>query len=259
MTESLFAARPWPLPFLIEAASPLYCPHVLPKASAFEKQITVQSQAVGEVGIGLGGPLWAEPYEMHDALAGIIHLPLEAWLRHGEDDDGERFPLPDLFRHNEALIVSPRFMEVARPFLRDFEVLPFRFESTMPNEDIMVIGGGETIDGYGWLRTWRRLDVIDRSRSEFRPMLQLMPDSPYYGSPVSIHDWSNLVLFPIPANEHFFGLAGLSGGYRFFSLEFYRAINQAGLEVRFKPVSLNVADREEHWEQARTLRARLES
>jgi hypothetical protein len=257
MTEIPVAASPWPLPFLIEAVSPLYGPHVLPKASAFEKRITVQSQAVGEVGIGLGGPLWAEPYEMHDALAETIHLPLEAWLRHGEDDDGERFPLPDLFRHNEALIVSPRFMEVARPFLRDFEVLPFRFESTLPNEDIMIIGGGETIDGYGWLRTWRRLDLIDLSRSEFRPMLQPLPDSPYRESPVSIHDWSNLAILPIPSDEHFFGLAGLSGGYRFFSLELYRAIHQAGLQVHFRPVSLNVADRERHWEEARALRASL--
>jgi len=249
-------ARAWPLPYLLEAVSPpLNQPRILPKPSAFQKQVVVQTPTVGEVGIGLGGPFWDEPYEMHDALSPSLLLPLEAWLRPGENDDGEQYPLPDLFNHNAALIVSPRFMEVATPFLRDFEVLPIRFESTPEGEDPIVKGGGETIEGYGWLRTWRRLDVIDRPRSEFCPMLTPERDSPYRDAPVTIHDWSNLSLSPIPVGEHLFGLAGLLGGRRFFSLELYRAIHQAGLLVHFRPVSLNVADKAKHWAEARALKA----
>lgn len=252
-------ARAWPLAYLLEAVSPpLNQPRMLPKPSAFQRQAVVQAPGIGEVAIGLGGPFWDEGYEMHDALAPTLPLPLEAWLRPGENDEGQQYPLPDLFNHNAALIVSPRFMEVATPFLRDFEVLPIRFESTPEGEDPTVKGGGEMIEGYGWLRTWRRLDVIDRLRSEFRPMLPPEPDSPYRDAPVSIHDWSNLVLSPIPVGEHLFGLAGLLGGRRFFSLELYRAIHQADLLVHFRPASLNVADNAKHRAEARGLKASLE-
>ncbi|KQZ06150.1 hypothetical protein ASD21_00460 [Caulobacter sp. Root1455] len=228
---------------------------MLPKPSGLQKEIVVQTLTVGAVGISLGGPFWDEVYEMHDALAATLPLPLEAWLRPGEDDEGEQRPLPDLFNHNAALIVSPRFMEIATPFLRDFEVLPIRFESTPAGEDPTVKGGGETIDGYGWLRTWRRLDLIDRSRSEFRPMPPPEADSPYRDAPVSIYDWSNLVLSPVPVDEHLFGLTGLLGGRRFFSLELYRAIHQAGLRVHFRPASLNVADKAKHWAEESALKA----
>jgi hypothetical protein len=244
MFERLRTVRQWPLPYLIEAASPQYAPEVLFKPTAFQKRVVVQTPSVGDVGISLGGPLWDEAYEMHCALATTLQLPLESRIRPAEDDDsGEQFPLPDLFTHNAALIVSPRFVEVAAPFLRNFEVLPIRFESTLAGEDPMIIGGGETIEGYGWLRTWCRLDVIDRPRSKLYPLPPLAPTSPYLGTPVWIHSWTNMMLSPLPLGEHLFGLAGLMGGHRFFSIELYRAILNANLSVNFRPVFLDIADR----------------
>ncbi len=146
-------------------------------------------------------------------------------------------------------------MDVAAPFLRDFEILPIGFESTPAGKDSGVMGGGEA-DRRPWM-----VANLEAARHH-RPIAVPVPpdvstgaDSSYRNALVSIHDWSNLVLSSMPADEHLFGLDGLVGGRRFFSLELYRAIHQAGLVVHFRPVSLDVADKAEHQAQARALRA----
>ncbi len=48
----------------------------------------VVNASFGDVSIGLGGPFWDEPYEMHDALAATLPLPLEILVASGRERRG---------------------------------------------------------------------------------------------------------------------------------------------------------------------------
>jgi hypothetical protein len=119
--------------------------------------------------------------------------------------------------------------------IRDFEFFRLVVELGSRPDDPVSIGGGELVEGYWWLNSWRRLDVVDWEASDMA--LFSTPRSQYFrvGSPLRATKWRRLVLkAPMPADEHLFGVAFVYGERRYISPELHQRLLKHEVRTHFR-------------------------
>lgn len=177
---------------------------------------------------GMNGAETDLHFHMANSVSGMVSKPIRYVTNYYR-----RTHLQDLLRSNDVLVVSQRFREAVEPWLKDYEFLPVELElSSHPAMD--RVGGGEIVQDYWWLNSWRRLDLIDQARSEVyeRPMWK--PESKYFHSPIRHKGWRKLIFAkPLPPDEHFFGLAEFPGEARYVSPELHKHLIDQKLRVNF--------------------------
>lgn len=144
-------------------------------------------------------------------------------------------PLPDVLFHNQLMFVSQRFREAVEPWLRDFEFIPAELElwNGDPETDL---GGGPIVDGYWWLNSWRRLDVVDWRNTEAWLFDPFREGFSYPHTPVKATAFQDLALAQqIPTDEHFFGLLGVEGEHRYLSPALHAHLLNQNLRIKFEP------------------------
>ncbi|MBT9445606.1 MAG: hypothetical protein IV086_07915 [Hyphomonadaceae bacterium] len=167
-------------------------------------------------------------WQVRDSVSDIVDSKLRFVCSFNRNEK-----LPDVLAANDALLVSSRLREAIEPWLKDYEFLPTDIElSDDPTGEIL--GGGQIVEGYAWLNSWRRLDIVDWEKwTGGRGIRTEAP--PYNASPLRGGQWDKLVLRePIPIDEHFFGLAGVEHERRYVSKELYKHLRKLNLDVQFR-------------------------
>lgn len=168
-------------------------------------------------------------WQVRDSVADIVESRLRyACAFHREDQ------LPDVLEANDCLLVSPRVREAIEPWLKDYEFIPVDIELTKdPARE--ELGGGEIVEGYAWLNSWRRLEIVDWANWTGGIALKSKNNPKYADSPLRGGQWDKLVLKkPIPDNEHFFGLAGVFHERRYLSDELYDHLRKFNFDILYR-------------------------
>ena len=168
-------------------------------------------------------------WQVRDSVRELVTAPVVILppIKEGE-------PIPDALLHNEVLIVSDRLREAIEPWLKDYEFLPARVE-LWDEQTSTPCGGGNQVDGFWWLNSWRRLDIVDWDNTEAWRRGPIREDSNYRHSPLKASLWQRLVLrHPVPPDEHFFGLAFFEGEHRYLSPALHAHLVSQNLRIRFR-------------------------
>ncbi len=171
--------------------------------------------------------LW---WQVRDSVSDLVTEPvvISPAIKEGE-------PVPDAMLHNEVLIVSQRLREAIEPWLKDYEFFPAKVE-LWDHLTYTPYGGGRQIDGFWWLNSWRRLDIVDWDKTEAWRRGPIHPDSNYGHSPLKASAWQRLILRqPISPEEHFFGLAFFEGEHRYLSPQLHAHLVEQKFRIRFQP------------------------
>ncbi len=169
-------------------------------------------------------------WQVRDSVRELIAAPviISPAIKEGE-------PIPDAMLHNEVLIVSDRLREAIEPWLKDYEFFPAKVELW---DDLTYTphGGGRQIEGFWWLNSWRRLDIVDWEKTEASRYGPFHRDSNYRHSPLKATAWQRLALAgSISEGEHFFGLAGFRGEHRYLSAQLHAHLAEQPFRIRFQP------------------------
>lgn len=191
-----------------------------PRAGAYNRTAQIR---------GLNG---AETYldaHLRDSVRDLVTVPLTMVSGYTDAD-----PLPDIFRHNDMLIVSDRMRVAIEPWLKDFEFISaaVHLSASRADEDW---GKGPVQGGYSWLNSWRRIDAVDWEKSNMIAALPAEEGAPNSGSSVRAIAWERLTLRTDELDgEHFYGLAHVAGERRFISDELRRHLLAFEVRVFFQ-------------------------
>jgi hypothetical protein len=177
---------------------------------------------------GSGGAATELLWHVRDSVRNLVHEPMLFRVRYRTKEE-----LSDAMFHNDQLIVSDALRTVIEPWLKDFEFFRVRVELNASGE-LGQEGGGGFVEGYWWLNSWRRLDLVDWERSDMSLYPLPLPSETYAHSPVRAIKWNSLVLrCELPDDEHFFGIAHIEGEQRYLSDALWRHLSSAGLRITF--------------------------
>ncbi|MBL8544376.1 MAG: hypothetical protein JNJ63_11275 [Hyphomonadaceae bacterium] len=180
---------------------------------------------------GAGAAAERLDWQVRDSVADMVQTPIHYISTYTPSD-----VLPDVFRHNEVLVVSSRMRDAIEPWLKDFEFLPVEIHLSASRKRAKDWGKGPVLGDYWWLNSWCRLDLVDWEKSDMIASLPRKEGSPNFGSPVRAINWKRLVLKNgMPKDEHFFGLAYVAGERRYLSDELRRHLLSQDLRIFFRP------------------------
>lgn len=188
----------------------------------------VESGPQSSVLNGSGGAATDLLWQVRDSVRDCVQEPMLFRVRYRTMEE-----LSDAMFHNDQLIVSDALRREIEPWLKDYEFFKVRVELNESGK-LGHIGGGGFVEGYWWLNSWRRLDLVDWERSDMSLYPLPLPSKTYAHSPLRAIKWNTLVLRrDPPKDEHFFGIAHVEGEQRYLSEALWHHLSGAGLRTTF--------------------------